>query len=228
MSIFRVRAFSVPTVLLTAAVGACFAALSAHPHFAEAQPLPAQSRPQAPPPELTPFEKNPFLFRSPQEAVRALDSPDALMRRSGVEWLGQWTYTYTSYGGAPNAAACAQLQSLARIIPGLIRAVREMPLPESQQAARLLAAIGPPAHSAIPAVCNALIDQGSQDVFQRYEMMNSLIHLCGGPDRVASKLAPLMLDSEPETRRAAAGAAGLCDDIGFNLSCVSRFCLREV
>jgi len=90
-----------------------------------------------------------------------------------------------------------------------------MPVADSQQAARLLALTGPPASDAIPTVCGALVEQGSQDVFKRYEMLSSLVRLCGGPDAVAPKLAALMQSSEPATRSAAAGAAGLCDDIGF-------------
>ena len=205
MSISRVRAFSVSAALLWTAAG-----------YARAQSLPIQARPKAAAPQWTPFERNPFVFSSPQEAIRALDSPDILMRRSGVEWLGRWTCTYTTYGIAPNKAACAQLQNEVGLVPKLTRAVREMPTDNSQQAARLLTFIGPSAQSAIPVVCGALVEQGSQDMFQRYEMMNSLIHLCGGPDKVAPKLVTLMQDSEPETRCAAAGAASLCDDIGFN------------
>lgn len=73
----------------------------------------------------------------------------------------------------------------------------------------------PPSRSAIVAACADLVQQGSQDVFKRYEMMNTLVHLCGGPSAVAPKLVDLMQSSEPATRSAAAGAAGLCEDIGF-------------
>jgi len=185
-------------ICMTAAISAC--------HAADA--------PAAP--QIPPLWQHPNLFSNPQAAADALDSPDILMRRSGVEWLGQWTGTYTTYGVAPDKNNCDQLQGLPLLIPRLTRAVREMPDEDSQQAARLLVQIGTPARSAIPAVCEALVKQGRSDVFKRYNVLDSLIHLCGGPSAVAPKLVALMQSSEPATRRAAAGAAGLCDDIGFN------------
>ena len=185
-------------ICMTAAISAC--------HAADA--------PAAP--QIPPLWQHPNLFSNPQAAADALDSPDILMRRSGVEWLGQWTGTYTTYGVAPDKNNCDQLQGLPLLIPRLTRAVREMPDEDSQQAARLLVQIGTPARSAIPAVCEALVKQGRLDVFKRYNVLDSLIHLCGGPSAVAPKLVALMQSSEPATRRAAAGAAGLCDDIGFN------------
>lgn len=214
MSISPIRALS--AALLLTAARACSAAPLTHLLPAKVQTVPGQTHPQAVAPEWTPFEKNPFVFGSPQEAIHALDSPDILMRRSGIEWLGRWTYTYTTYGIAPDKAACAQLSSQVGLVPKLTRAVREMPEDDSQQAARLLTVVGPSAQSAIPVVCDALVEQGSQGMFKRYEMMNSLIHLCGGPSELAPKLMVLMQAPEPETRRAAAGAAGFCDDIGFN------------
>ena len=209
MSISPVRAFFVSAALLLTAAGC-----------AGAQSLPAQARPVEAAPQLTPFERNPFIFSSPQEAIRALDSADMLLRRSGVEWLGRWTCTYTTYGIAPDKAACAQLQSYVGLVPSLTRAVREMPKDDSRQAARLLVLLGPSAKPAIPAVCAALTssdyeDKGSQyggDVQGRVDLLNSLTQLCGGPDGLALALLRLMRDKKPETRRAAAATVGFCDD----------------
>ena len=69
--------------------------------------------------------------------------------------------------------------------------------------------------AAIPAVCDILVQEGNQGGIKRYEVMNTLVHLCGGPSAVASKLTTLMQSPEPAARAAAAGGAGLCDDIGF-------------
>lgn len=141
------------------------------------------------------------------------------MRRSGVEWLGQHTQTYTS---APSSFALKirqQLQQRPDLVPDLARAVREMPLQDSQEAARLLVIIGPPAHTAIPAVCAALVNQASTNRYGMLDMPDILMHLCGGPSKVAPTLIALMKNPEPATRSAAAGAAagaaGLFNDIGF-------------
>ena len=69
--------------------------------------------------------------------------------------------------------------------------------------------------SALPEACTTLVEEGSHDVFKRYDRLNSLVHLSGGPNAVAPKLTTLLRDPNPITRRAAAGAAGLCGDIGF-------------
>jgi len=169
----------------------------------------------------TPYEQNHFLFNSQQEAIEALDSPDLLIRRSGVEWLGRWTATdggsHTLNNGVDfEVSNRALLRGQQALVSNLTRAVQEMPKKDSQQAGRLLVLLEPGAEPAIPAVCAALVEQGSENVFNRYEVMNTLIRLCGGPSAVAPKLAALMQSSEPSIRSAAAGAAGLCDDIGFN------------
>jgi HEAT repeat protein len=172
------------------------------------------ARPQATPPPFTPYQLNPFVFSTPQEAVQALESPDLLQRRSGVEYLGRWTGTV--YGMSTTRKRFDIFDAHKGLTADLVRAVQEMPKEDSQQAGRLLVLLGPKAEPAIPAVCAALVEQGGDNVFDRYEVMNTLIRLCGGPSEVAPKLVALMQSSEPATRSAAAGAAGLCDDIGFN------------
>lgn len=172
------------------------------------------ARPQVTPPSFTPYQLNPFVFPTPQEALQALKSPDLLQRRSGIEYLGRWTGTV--YGMSTTRKRFDIFDAHKGLTADLVRAVQEMPKEDSQQAGRLLVLLGPKAEPAIPAVCAALVEQGSENVFDRYEVMNTLTRLCGGPSAVAPKLAALMQSSEPVTRSAAAGAAGLCDDIGFN------------
>jgi len=205
--------------LTVAGTGLAILLVCPHVALAQSQPHP---RPQVAAPQWTPYQLNAFLFHSQQEAVQALDSADILMRRSGVEWLGRWTaadggsHTPDAHGADIEVRNRTPLRNQSSLVPKLSRAVREMPLADSQQAARLLAWVGPPANAAILTICGALVEQGSQDVFKRYEMLSSLVRLCGGPDAVAPKLVALMQSSETATRRAAAGAAGRCDDIGFN------------
>lgn len=185
----------------------------------QAQAVKAQAYSQPPVPEITPFERNPSMFGSPQGAIKALDSPDALQRRSGVEWLGRWTYT--AYGMSTNQKHFNDLQGQT-LVADLIRAVREMPKDDSNQAARLLVLLGPQARPAIPAVCAEMANPrygdgkpaDGDDFVARADLLNSLTHLCGGPDGIAPTLAALMRDPDVETRRAAA-AVRFCGDPTF-------------
>lgn len=176
---------------------------------------PAQAQTAAP--IWTPYEKNPSIFHNLQEAIEALRSPDILRRRSGIEWLSDHAeiYNNVSFPLAFELETRQQIKKRPDLVPDLARAVREMPLQNSQQAARLLVVMGAPAHTAIPTVCAALVNQTRINVVQGYEMQNSLVHLCGGPSKVAPTLIALMKNPEPATRSAAAGAAGLFNDIGF-------------
>ena len=223
MKCSRTSVISAFAIASFGAAGIYAAALLSRPQTVKAQAAQVRPRPQPIAPQLTPFESNPFIFGSLQEAIKALGSPDILQRRSGVEWLGRWTYTYTTYGVAPDKKNCALLQGQKLLVPGLTRAVQEMPNADSQQAARLLVFIGPAAKSAIPTVCAKLAssDYGDgkpadgDDFVARADLLNSLVHLCGGPDDLPPTLVTLMQDREPETRRAAAAAVRFCDDPTF-------------
>ncbi len=68
----------------------------------------------------------------------------------------------------------------------------------------------PPSRSAIAAACADLVQQGSDNVGERDSLSNTLVSLCGGPNAVAPELKSLLQDKDPETRRVAARAAGLC------------------
>ena len=174
-------------------------------------------------PALPPYQTNPDLFASRAEAVRALQSPDILLRRSGVEWLGTWTQTVGSSGPPGRDARREEFRRMTALVPALTRGVREMPDRDSQQAARLLALIGPPARSAIPAVCAALASPAygngrpgeGDDFVARADLLGSLTRLCGGPYALAPTLTALLHDRDPETRRAAAAALRFCDDPTF-------------
>ncbi len=172
--------------------------------------------------QQTPYERNPSLFANEQEAVQALGSPDILMRRSGVQWLGQWTGTV--HGVAPNQANWAVLQRQTPLIPRLIRAVREMPDADSQQAARLIAVIGEAGRSGIPTLCAEIVSpdygdgtpEGVKDITASIDLATSLTLLCGGPDSVSMCLTPLLRNPNPETRRAVAGTLGFRTDLLAN------------
>ena len=166
-------------------------------------------------PIWTPYEKNPSIFHNFQEAIDALRSPDILLRRSGVEWLSQHMETYTPTPSSFALEVRQQLQKRPDLVPDLARAVREMPLQDSQQAAGLLAVMGAPARAAVPAVCAALVNQASTNRYGMLDMPDILVHLCGGQSKVGPTLIALMKNPEPATRSAAAGAAGLFNDIGF-------------
>ncbi len=187
-------------------------------------PAPAPPVP-APPavPAFTPYQKNLFLFAGRAEAVRALQSPDLLLRRSGVEWLGNWTQTNGGGGPPGRDARRREFSRMTSLAPALTRGVREMPGRDSQQAARLLALIGPPARSSIPAVCAALASPAygngkpseGDDFVARSDLLSSLTRLCGGPYALAPTLTALLHDRDSETRRAAAAALRFCDDPTF-------------
>ncbi len=190
------------------------------------QPPAPQTQTIQPPPAaaqtLTPFQKNPFLFSSFQEAVKALRSQDMLQRRSGIEWLGQYTLTYTTYGVSASDSAGQELQKHPEIVPDLIRAVQEMPDDDSRQAARLLVFFGQPGQPAIAAVCAALASPryGSGKPYdskfvERGDLLNSLVHLCGGPDRLGPALVKMLNAPEPDWRTAAASAVSFCGDPTF-------------
>lgn len=179
--------------------------------------------PPVPPPSVpasTPYQLNPDLFAVRAEAVRALGKSDILLRRSGVEWLGRWTQTDGGSGPPGRDAKREEFRRMTALVPALTRGVREMPGQDSQQAARLLALIGSPARSAIPAVCAALASPAYEgrsprdvgDFTARSELLLSLTRLCGGPYALAPTLTALLHDREPETRRAAAAALRFCDD----------------
>ncbi len=172
--------------------------------------------------QQTPYERNPLLFASEQEAVQALGSPDILMRRSGVQWLGQWTGTI--YGAAPNQAHDTVLRSQTSLVPHLIRAVREMPDADSQQAARLMAVMGETAQLGIPAICAEIVSsdygdgtpEGVKDLSACADLTTSLALLCGGPDGVSAHLTPLLQSSSPDTRRVVAGTLGFRNSLLAN------------
>lgn len=162
------------------------------------------------------------MFSSLQESIGALRSPDINMRRSGIESLGQRTLTYTTYGVAPNLEACQELQKHPEVVPDLIRAVQEMPDDDSRQAARLLVFFGQPGQPAIAAVCAALASPiygtgkvGDNKFVERGDLLNSLVHLCGGPDRLGPALARLLNAPESGWRTAAAAAVPFCSDPTF-------------
>jgi len=177
--------------------------------------VPVPIAPSLPPP-LTPYQRNPFLFSSDRAVMDALNDPDILLRRSSVEYLSERA-DGTRYDGTH---AVAQMQQQPDLIPALTRAVRDLPDSDSQQAARLLVVMGPSARAAIPAVCGALArpsygEGNSRDFVGRANLLNSLVHLCGGPDTLASTLVGLLHDPEPQTRRSVAGAFAYCDDPTF-------------
>ncbi len=109
------------------------------------------------------------------------------------------------------------------VAPCLPRFIREMPRSDSRQASRIPIRLSPSAKSAIFALCAALAKpeegddrlQPNGNVFARADSLNSLTHLCGGPDGLAPTLSELMQDKEPETRRIAAAAVRFCDDPTF-------------
>jgi len=166
---------------------------------------------------FTPYQTNPDLFASRAEAVRALQSPDILLRRSGVEWLGAWTQTNGGSGPPGRDARREAFRWMTDLVPALTRGVREMPDRDSDQAVRLLALIGPPARSAIPAVCAALARPllGNSMDRDRDSLLASLARLCGGPYALAPTLTALLRNPMPETRRTAAAALRLCDDFQY-------------
>ena len=216
--------FSISALIILGTAAALVAC--PQPMLAQAAPSPAQAQPlsQFVAPQLTPYQRNPSIFQNSREAIQALDNPRLMLRRSAVEWLANWTavdsgfHAWVTQGNNIVDAVTrnsVSLEGRTSLIPKLSRAIRELPDDDSQQAARLLVLIGPSARSAIPVVCAALIKQGTLDAFKRYNLLATLMHLCGGPDAVAPTLKALMQDKDPETRRLAAGAAGLCDDLGF-------------
>lgn len=168
-------------------------------------------------PALPPYQTNSDLFASRAEAVRALQNPDILLRRSGVEWLGAWTQTDGGSGPPGRDARREAFRRMTDLVPALTRAVREMPDRDSDQAVRLLALIGPPARSAIPAVCAAIARPllGNSMDRDRDGLLASLTRLCGGPYALAPTLTALLRDPMPETRRAAAAALRFCDDFQY-------------
>ncbi len=107
--------------------------------------------------------------------------------------------------------------------PCLPHFIREMSKIDSRQASRSPVRLSPSAKSAISAYCAALAQpeegddrlQPNGNVFARADSLNSLTHLCGGPDGLAPTLSELMRDKESETRRIAAAAVHFCDDPTF-------------
>ena len=185
--------------------------------------VPVRAAPVPPGPAVPPYHLNPFFFAGRAEALRALQDPDVLLRRSGVEWLGRWTQT-TGGGGPPGRDLRRQAFSrMTGLVPALTRAVSEMPSEDRRQAARLLTLLGPAARPAIPAVCAALASptyagkspSDIGDFVARADLLNSLTHLCGGIDALAPRLTGLLHSPDPEKRRAAVAALGLCDDPTF-------------
>ena len=166
-------------------------------------------------PEITPYQRNAFLFAGESQAISSLSSPDLLMRRSGVEWLGWWTAVG---GGAtfPGVDANrARLKGRKDLVPALVRALGEMPEQDSAQASRLLVLIGEPARTAIPALCNCLFRWDGANPIHSGVLRNSLVHLCGGPERLAPTLVPLLNDKQPRVRQAAARGLRFCADPTF-------------
>lgn len=210
--------------LLSAVVGgAAFLRVSEKP-AAKAVSTKAVPAPAPAPPALTPYQRNHFVFSGVDEGLGALDSPDILLRRAGVEYLSEYL---SGYGGTQpyQISGIDRLRHQVALIPTLARAVREMPDHDSQDAARLLVLIGPSARSAIPAVCDALArpsygkgDWGHYDggdFVGRANLLSSLVQLCGGADSLAPTLIALLRSPEPQTRRAVAGAFQYCGDALF-------------
>ncbi len=210
------------TFVSLAAAGVSLAALLARPHVVKAQVSQVPPRPKAVAPQWTPYQLNAFLFHNWQEAAQALDSPDILMRRSGVEWLGRWTATdggsHTVMNGVDyEVESRKQLRGRTALVAGLTRAVREMPDRDSQQAARLLGRTGPSARPAIPAICEAISNHGSREHFvDRADLTTSLTLVCGGTEKVAPTLALFLQDHDPRTRRAVAAALAFRGDLIAN------------
>ena len=175
----------------------------------------AQTTQSGPPPPTTPFQLNPFLFSNETDATRALSSPDVLMRQSGVEWLGRWTGT-DGWSPPPDADATQKsLRGRSDLVPLLIRAVEEMPEQDGAQATTLLALIGNPARQAIPAVCDAMYRWEGVDFVASAHLLNGLVHLCGGPDKLASGLIPFLRDNQTTNRLAIARGLRYCADPTF-------------
>jgi HEAT repeat protein len=71
------------------------------------------------------------------------------------------------------------------------------------------------ASSPLTLACAALFTEGNQDGLKRYERLSDLVKVCGGADAVAPKIIGLLHNKDPNIRLAAAGASGLCYDLGF-------------
>lgn len=194
-----------------------FAAMSLFTHTpvlkAQAAQPPVQAALQR-----TQYERNPFLFINAQQAIQALDSSDILMRRSGVEWLGRWTAIDggSAYSADAEARSRAAVRGSQSAVAALARAVSELPDADSQQAARLLALIGPSAKAAIPAICEAIAGKREDDWVGRADLTTCLTVLCGGTDGVPPQLIPLLHAKDMTTRRTAASVLAFRDDLVAN------------
>lgn len=152
--------------------------------------------------QFSPYERNPMIFNSPAQAVAALDSPDIMMRRSGVEWLGRWTATDgASIDPRVDYTNQSSLRGRSDLVPALARAVREMPTQDVLQAAALLALIGPKARPAIPAMCDAMDHLSIADT---NTVAGDIGQVCGGQDKIASIVAAFLSDKAPANRLSAA------------------------
>ena len=185
-------------------------------------PLHAQDpQPYTPPkpPTLTPYQLGTSSFSSLDQAFGALNSKDILIRRSAVEYLGRATATDGASYSEFDLKTRADFASQTRFISSLTQAVLEMPLPDSEQAARLLGVMRTKAQSAIPAVCGVLSERNARQEFpDRDTLLSSLTQLCGGVDKIAPTLIDFLDNKNPETRRSVAAALGNCDDPTFQHS----------
>lgn len=146
-------------------------------------------------------------FRAPVYAA-ALQSDDAAVRAAVLEHFRYSGRIVPSPFGPKVAGRPA-------LLPDLISLLRRGGTWEKQQAADALAAMGPTALPAIPALCEGLAwDGGPQtnNIVERKALAEAVRAIADGPDAAANLLRENLHDKDARVRRSAAIALGRTDD----------------
>ena len=166
------------------------------PSMAETPSTPAA------PPTFVPYQYN--TFGNIDQAILGLDSRDLQSRRNAVEWLAQ-NATPT---GAPmypsDAKTRTALKGRVDLVPKLIRALHEMYDMDTPAIASVLAAVGPSAKPALPAISDAIYRaQKGNDPNSSTDCTlaaTDMAILCGGQEQLLHALAGFLNDPDADKR----------------------------